>query len=99
MRSFVLLCLVIYKTVCVSTVFPTMSSLFCQQSELGPDESVSQMNFVDTEEADIYKKSYTSILKPSKYPTSNQHTSFSTFLVVTADNVVEARGFLKVCKT
>ena len=73
-----------------------MSQSFSQRSDVGPDESISQVNF---NEEDVYsdqeKISITKDVAASARPHSTSLTNLSYFNV-NKDNLEEAKSFLKV---
>ena len=66
-------------------------------SEVGPDESISQINF-NFDEENIYgdSRSYSTLMDPSASEGSRVLTGKAAYFIVTAENLIEGRSFLKV---
>ena len=72
-----------------------MSQSFSQRSDVGPDESISQVNFNEDVYSDQEKISITKDVAASTRPHSTSLTNLSYFNV-NKDNLEEAKSFLKV---
>jgi len=72
-----------------------MSQSFSQRSDVGPDESISQVNFNEDVYSDQEKISITKDVAASARPHSTSLTNLSYFNV-NKDNLEEAKSFLKV---
>jgi hypothetical protein len=75
----------------------TMSCPSTHVSEVGPDESISQINFnIDKENIYGDSMSYSTLMDPSASEGARVPNGKAAYFIVTVENLTEGRSFLKV---